>query len=77
MECIVPPIGGVTNLLVPVCISASHIAWAPIRTEVSFSMMGEAPGLIAALIVDQNSPAQRVRYADLRPLLNSINARLG
>jgi hypothetical protein len=76
MECIVLPSGGVTNLLVPVCISASHIAYAPIRMEASFCMMGEAAGLMAALMVNQNRTAQRVQYADLQPLLNAINARI-
>ncbi|QDT84957.1 FAD-dependent oxidoreductase [Gimesia chilikensis] len=40
---------GVDNLLVPVCLSATHIAWGAIRLEPVFLSTGEAAGYAAAL----------------------------
>jgi len=40
---------GVDNLLVPVCLSATHIAWGAIRLEPVFMQTGEAAGFAAAL----------------------------
>lgn len=39
----------VDNLLVPVCLSATHIAWGAIRLEPVFLQTGEAAGFAAAL----------------------------
>jgi len=51
---------GVDNLLVPVCLSATHIAWGSIRLEPVFVQTGEATGLAAAL-----AKQHRVTPADL------------
>ncbi len=37
------------NVLVPVCLSATHVAWGAIRLEPVFMQTGEAAGLAAAL----------------------------
>lgn len=37
------------NLLVPVCLSATHVAWGTVRLEPVFMQTGEAAGLAAAL----------------------------
>lgn len=50
---------GVDNLLVPVCLSATHVAWGTVRLEPVFMQVGESAGLAAALAVKANtSPAQ-------------------
>ena len=50
---------GVDNLLVPVCLSATHIAWGAIRLEPVFLQTGEAAGFAAALARQrQTTPAQ-------------------
>ncbi len=46
---------GVDNLLVPVCLSATHIAWGAIRLEPVFMQTGEAAGLAAALAKQQKT----------------------
>jgi hypothetical protein len=46
-RCLLPQ--GVDNLLVPVCLSATHVAWGTVRLEPVFMEMGEAAGLAAAL----------------------------
>ena len=47
------------NLLVPVCLSATHIAWGAIRLEPVFMQTGEAAGFAAALAKQQGvAPAE-------------------
>ncbi len=46
---------GVDNLLVPVCLSATHIAWGSIRLEPVFLQTGEAAGFAAALAKQQST----------------------
>ncbi|MCH5375430.1 MAG: FAD-dependent oxidoreductase [Planctomycetes bacterium] len=46
-RCLLPP--GVDNLLVPVCLSATHVAWGAVRLEPVWMQTGEAAGFAAAL----------------------------
>jgi hypothetical protein len=41
----------VENLLVPVCLSSTHVAWGSVRLEPVFMQLGEAAGFAAALSV--------------------------
>jgi hypothetical protein len=47
---------GVDNLLVPVCLSATHVAWGTVRLEPVFMQLGESAGLAAALAVKSSTP---------------------
>ena len=57
------------NLLVPVCVSSSHIAFGSIRMEPVFMILGQSAATAAALAIDQKIPIQEVRYEDLRARL--------
>jgi len=46
---------GVDNLLVPVCLSATHVAWGAVRLEPVWMQTGEAAGFAAALAVKKNT----------------------
>lgn len=59
-----------TNLLVPVCMSASHIAYGSIRMEPVFMMMGEAAGAAATLAIDAEKQVQQVDYEKLAKSIN-------
>ncbi len=58
-----------TNLLVPVAVSASHIAYGSIRMEPVFMILGQSAATLAALALDAGVPVQDVPWADLRARL--------
>ncbi len=58
-----------TNLLVPVCLSASHIAYGSIRMEPVFMMLGEAAGFAASLAVERNVPVSDLDGRELKRML--------
>jgi hypothetical protein len=58
-----------TNLLVPVCISASHIAYGSIRMEPVFMVLGQSAATAAALAIEDDVAIQDVPYGRLRERL--------
>ncbi len=58
-----------TNLLVPVCLSSSHIAYGSIRMEPVFMILGQSAATAAALAIDHKIPVQEVKYEQLRERL--------
>ncbi len=68
---IVPKKAECTNLFVPVCLSASHIAFGSIRMEPVFFALGQSAGAAAALAIDSGCAVQDVDYGKLRPLLDA------
>jgi hypothetical protein len=74
---IVPRAGECPNLLVPVCISASHAAYGSIRMEPVFMGLAQAAATAACIAIDRRTTVQNVRYADLRDRLRADQMRLG
>lgn len=66
---IVPKSEQCGNLLVPVCVSATHIAFGSIRMEPVFMVLGQSAATAAAQAIDENVPVQRIEYAQLRERL--------
>lgn len=58
-----------TNLLVPVCLSASHIAFGSIRMEPVFMVLGQSAATAASIAIDNDLSIQEVPYGQLKPLL--------
>ena len=68
---IIPKAGECGNLLVPVCLSASHVAYGSIRMEPVFMMLGQSTGIAAALAAQQDKRVQNISYAELEKKLIS------
>lgn len=66
---IVPKKGECANLLVPVCLSASHIAYGSIRMEPVFMVLGQSAATAAALALEAEVAVQDVDGAKLRERL--------
>ncbi len=66
---IVPKRSEAENLLVPICLSASHIAYGSIRMEPVFMILGQSAATAACLAIKDNVSVQKVDYAKLRARL--------
>jgi hypothetical protein len=64
------------NLLVPVCVSSSHIAYGSIRMEPVFMILGQSAATAASIAIDENISVQEVAYDKLRERLEKDDQRL-
>ncbi len=60
-----------TNLLVPVCLSASHIAYGSIRMEPVFMVLAQSSALAASMAIDAGTTVQRINVKSLQTRLRT------
>jgi hypothetical protein len=68
---IVPKQSECRNLLVPVCLSASHVAVCTIRMEPVYMILGHSAGVAAVMAMKSGQPVQRIDVAALTRTLAS------
>ncbi len=73
---IIPKKGECENLLVPVCVSSSHIAFGSIRMEPVFMILGQSAATAACLAIDDQVSVQDVDYSRLKKRLIADKQRL-
>jgi len=66
---IVPKQSQCENLLVPVCLSASHIAFGSIRMEPVFMVLGQSAATAAAQAIEEETAVQEIDYPRLKARL--------
>ena len=66
---LVPKAGECGNLLVPVCLSASHVAYASIRMEPTYMVLGQSAAAAAVLALDSDCTVQQIDYGKLKNIL--------
>jgi len=66
---IVPQKSECTNLLVPVCVSSTHIAFGSIRMEPVFMVLGQSAATAACQAIDDKKAVQDINYAELKKKL--------
>ena len=73
---ILPKKNECSNLLVPVCVSSSHVAFGSIRMEPVFMIMGQAAGTVAVLALEGETAVQDVEYQKIKQQLIRDKQRL-
>jgi hypothetical protein len=69
-----PLAGECENLLVPVCVSASHVAFCSIRLESTWMTLGHAAGTAATLALGAGKPVQEIEIPKLQSALRAEGA---
>ena len=72
-----PRAGECTNLLVPVCLSATHVGWGAIRLEPVWMQLGEVAGVATALASKQKivSTSRVLPWVYARPLATTTDEK--
>lgn len=65
-----------TNVLVPVCFSATHLGYASARMEPVFMICGESAGIAAAQAIDENVSVQQIDKARYTAALEKAGQKL-
>ena len=60
------------NLLVPVCLSASHVAYTTIRMEPTYMILGQSAAAAAVQAINSRCAVQDVDYPTLRKTLEGL-----
>lgn len=60
---LLPKRNEVSNLIVPVCMSASHIAYGSIRMEPVFMLLGQVAGLASVISLQENKELHDIDYS--------------
>lgn len=66
---VIPKKGECSNLLVPVCVSSTHIAFGSIRMEPVFMILGQSAATAAALAIENNKDVHSLDYTILKARL--------
>lgn len=61
-----------TNLLVPVCLSASHVAYTTIRMEPTYMILGQSAAVAAVQAIESKCAVQEIDYVTLRAKLEEL-----
>ncbi|WP_309383228.1 FAD-dependent oxidoreductase [Cerasicoccus frondis] len=72
-----PPADSVTNLLVPWCISASHVAFCSMRMEPCFMVLSQSASTAAGIAIKEEKSVQDISYDTLRLRLYADGQLLG
>jgi hypothetical protein len=59
------------NLLVPVCVSSSHIAFGSIRMEPVFMILGQSAGTVASMAIEKRKSIYDLTYDEIKTRLES------
>ncbi|MCC9607925.1 FAD-dependent oxidoreductase [Blastopirellula sp. JC732] len=73
---ITPQTDQCTNLLVPVCFSATHLGYASARMEPVFMIAGESSGIAAAQAIEEQLPVQQIDMQKFAAALNAAGQKL-
>lgn len=59
------------NLIVPICLSSTHVAFSSIRVEPTWIVLGEAAGNAAVLAINNKTSVQKISYEKLAEQLKA------
>ena len=68
---IIPKQDECRNLLVPVCVSSSHIAFGSIRMEPVFMILGQGAGTVAAMALEKKKNIHDLSYEEIKAILRA------